>query len=147
MNSFADGDNIADLMVFQGAKEMGALESLDSEMMNALERWKRRPQKTEVCLEYLEVDNVVCFAIDYHGNSSEHWPSKDAAVLPETLIRTFLFHNGICELNDPSATFYFQATYKILALDGIEHLFVGAYPTPSGNIGGLVVACVNNRLD
>lgn len=146
MNSFADGDNIADLLVFQGAKEMGSLEPVDSEMMDALERWKCRPKKSEVDLEHFKIDDVLCFAIDYQGNASGHWPSKEATVLPETLIRTFLFHNGICDLNDPSATLYFQATYKILALDGVEHLFVGAYPTPSGNIGGLVVVCVNNRL-
>ncbi|MES0863727.1 hypothetical protein ABLN87_15365 [Ruegeria sp. SCPT10] len=146
MNSFADGDNIADLLVFQGAQEMGALASLDSEMVNALEKWKHRPQRSDTGLEHLKINDVLCFAIDYQGNSSGHWPSKDATVLPETLIRTFLFHNGICDLSDPSAMLYFQASYKILALDGVEHLLVCAYPTPSGNIGGLVVICVNNRL-
>ncbi len=51
----------------------------------------------------------------------DYWPNESENDMSETLIREFLYHDGICTLSDERARL-FHANYKIIAMNGEEYL-------------------------
>ena len=145
MQNFRDEDAVIGFIVFQGAREAEIDSVCDAEMRDAIAGWCDRSQPTRPQPELLHVESTRSFVITYQGDSSEYWPSKKENQIGEALVRDFLFHDGICTLNDLKPRYY-RTIYRVEALEEIEHLVVLPYPTESENIAGVVVVCVNKHV-
>ncbi|MEM8815743.1 MAG: hypothetical protein AAGE85_07930 [Pseudomonadota bacterium] len=136
--------SLADL-IFQGATEHEPTALCNEAVLEALDTWQSRPAATEPGTDIFRLEHTRSFAIRYDGEASEHWPDEDSNWLGETLVREFLFREGICLLEGFEPRLYL-AKYKIEAVIDREYLLVCPYPTESGNIGGMTVVCVNQHL-
>ena len=85
------------------------------------------------------------FSISYLGESDEYWPNEPDTLLTETLIREFLFNDGICSLTDDHERLVCMK-YKIMAMEGEEHVMICPYLTEAGNISGIVVVCLSKLM-
>lgn len=142
---FANRGNDIPEMVFQGARQLDVDETLTDEFRSKLTAWRDRDDPTDPGLKAFSEDGVLAFAISYEGESQGYWPDEDSNAVPETLVRTFLFNNGICNVDTDDVRLY-RAGYKVEALEDDEYLLVCPYPTASGNIAGVAVVCVNMRV-
>lgn len=145
MNQFTQSDNSVPEIVFQGAVQIDPRAHCDDEILSLLEEWDSRPTASNPGAAIFELDDTFGFTISYDGKASGYWPDPESNMLSETLVRSFLFSNGICELTDLGHRLYL-ANYKLIAMDGQEYQLVCPFPTVSGNIGGLVVVCLNKRI-
>lgn len=142
---FSDSQHSAAELVIQGADQASLTDIGDSEIQSALERWTQRSDRSAAAPDEFSIEEVQYLAITYDGKTSDYVPSQSANWLSETLIRDVLFRDGICTLQDMAPRVY-SVRYKSQAITGTEHLLVCPYPTSSGNIGGLVVVCINHHL-
>jgi hypothetical protein len=95
--------------------------------------------------DLLRLDDCALFSIDYKGKCRDYWPNETENDISETLIREFLYHEGIGTLSDERARL-FHVRYTIMALQGDEYLLVCPYLTATGNISGIVVVTVTKLL-
>ena len=136
--------SLADL-VFQGTTLHEPAELCNDAVLTALSDWQQRAEPALPFASAFRLEDTRSFAIRYDGETSEYWPDEDSNWLGECLIREFLFRDGICVMDSFEPRLYL-AKYKIEAVIDREYLLVCPYPTESGNLGGMLVVCVNRHL-
>ena len=142
---FSDRDHNLTGLVFQGADRLDPSATLDTTILAALDRWGGRTDSTDPSSEYFQFPTTQCFSISYDGKADQYWPDDEQNWLNETLIRDFLFSNGICVIDEFKPRLY-AIRYKVEALTDTEHLLICPYATAADNIGGIVVVCVNQHV-
>lgn len=145
MVQFRDGEHTVGPMVFQGARELHVEECCSDFVLQGLSRWRQRTDPTKPEGHQFRADGILMFTISYDGESFEHYPDEASNLLGESLVRDFLFENGICVLDDLRVRLY-ETRFHVLSLEDKEHLLVCPYPTRANNIGGMLVLCVNRFL-
>ncbi len=141
---FSDANHTTDELVFQGVEVKRPSDLGDDGVLRALEDWQSRGQSTEASPEHFHLDGTRGFTISFDGKADDYWPDEAANDLIESLVRSLLFRDGICALDDLEPRLY-VARYKVQALNDTEYLLVCPYPTESGNIAGVVVVCIRHR--
>jgi hypothetical protein len=137
--------NLAEL-VFQGATESESMQDFSEEAKEALMAWRNRSVPRLSGAELLHVPGCSVFSITYEGQAGEYWPNERENEMTETLIRDFLYRDGICSLTDEQVR-RVCIKYRIMALDGDEHVLICPYLTEAGNISGIVVVCVTKMIN
>ena len=136
--------NLAEL-AFHGATEVAPEQTCTTDITEALATWSRRPNRQLSGSELLRLDGCTLFSINYEGKTRDYWPNESENDISETLIREFLYRDGICSLSDERIRL-FCARYTIMALTGDEYLLVFPYLTEAGNISGIVVVTVTKMI-
>ena len=142
---FSDNKHTLAELVFQGATEVDPEQLCTKDVIQALATWSHRSNHQSSGLELIRLDDCALFSISYEGEARDYWPSESENDLSETLIREFLYHDGICTLSDERARL-FHVKYKILALTGNEYLLICPYLTATGNISGIGVVTVTKMI-
>lgn len=142
---FSDPGHSSMEIVFQGAQEAEIETLCNDKVIAALARWRERAPQSDPYPELFRLEETRSFVITYEGNTDEYWPDRPSNVIGETIIREFLFSSGICDLEGLAPRLY-VAKYKVQAMIDTEYLLTCPYPTEAGNIGGLLVVCVNEQL-
>ena len=136
--------NLAEL-AFHGATELAPEQICTKEVIQALATWSHRPNHQVSGSDLLRLNDCAVFSIDYEGKARDYWPNESENDISETLIREFLYHEGICTLSDERVRL-FHVRYTIMALTGDEYLLVCPYLTAAGNISGIVVVTVTKMI-
>ena len=136
--------NLAEL-AFHGAKEVAPEQTCNKDVIQALATWSHRPNHQLSGSDLLRLDDCALFTINYEGKARDYWPNESENDISETLIREFLYHEGICTLSDERVRL-FHVRYTIMALTGDEYLLVCPYLTAAGNISGIVVVTVTKTI-
>ncbi len=136
--------NVAEL-AFHGATELDIQQTCTTDITEALATWSHRPNRQLSGPELLRLDGCTLFSIDYEGKTRDYWPNESENDISETLIREFLYHEGICTLSDERVRL-FHVRYTIMALTGDEYLLVCPYLMAAGNISGIVVVTVTKMI-
>ncbi len=136
--------NLAEL-AFHGATEVAPEQICTKDVIQALATWSHRPNRRLSGSDLLRLDDCTVFSIDYEGKAEDYWPNESVNNISETLIRQFLYDDGICTLSDERVRL-FHARYTIMALTGDEYLLVCPYLTAAGNISGIVVVTVTKTI-
>ena len=136
--------NLAEL-AFHGATEVAPEQICTKEVIQALATWSHRPNHQVSGSDLLRLNDCAVFSIDYEGKARDYWPNESENDISETLIREFLYHEGICTLSDERVRL-FHVRYTIMALTGDEYLLVCPYLTAAGNISGIVVVTVTKTI-
>ncbi len=140
-------DNKHDLaeLAFHGATEVAPERICTKDVIQALETWSHRPDHHLSGSDLLRLGDCALFSINYEGKARDYWPNESENDISETLIREFLYHEGICALSDERVRL-FHVRYTIMALNGDEYLLVCPYLTATGNISGIVVVTVTKTI-
>ena len=136
--------NLAEL-AFHGATEVAPEQTCRKRVIQALETWSHRPNHQMSGSDLLRLNDCAVFSISYEGKAGDYWPNESENDTSETLIREFLYHDGICSLTDERVRL-FHARYKIIAMTGDAYLLVCPYLTAAGNISGIVVVTVTKMI-
>jgi len=136
--------NLAEL-AFHGATEVAPEQVCTKEVIQALATWSHRPNHRLSGSDLLRIDDCAVFSIDYEGKARDYWPNESENDISETLVREFLYHEGICTLSDERVRL-FHVRYTIIALTGDEYLLVCPYLTAAGNISGIVVITITKMI-
>ncbi len=136
--------NLAEL-AFNGATEVAPEQVCTKEVIQALATWSHRPNHQLSGSDLLRLDDCALFSINYEGKANDYWPNEAENDISETLIREFLYDQGICTLSDERVRL-FHVRYTIMALTGDEYLLVCPYLTAAGNISGIVVVTVTKMI-
>ena len=136
--------NVAEL-AFHGATEVDIQQTCTTDITEALATWSHRPNRQLSGSELLRLDGCALFSINYEGKARDYWPNESENDISETLIREFVYHEGICTLSDERVRFFY-ARYTIMALTGDEYLLVCPYLTATGNVSGIVVVTVTKVI-
>ena len=136
--------NLAEL-AFHGATEVAPEEICTKDVIQALATWSHRPNHQVSGSDLLRLDDCAVFSINYQGKAGDYWPNESENNISETLIREFLYNEGICNLSDEKVLL-FHVRYTIMALTGDEYLLVCPYLTAAGNISGIVVVTVTKMI-
>ncbi len=136
--------NLAEL-AFHGATEVAPEQICTRDVIQALATWSHRPNHHLSGSELLQLEDCTLFSINYKGKCRDYWPNETENDISETLIREFLYHEGICTLSDERVRL-FHVRYTIIALQGDEYLLVCPYLTATGNISGIVVVTVTRMI-
>ncbi len=132
--------NVAEL-AFHGATEVAPEQICKKDVIQALATWSHRPNHQLSGSDLLRLDDCAIFSINYEGKAGDYWPNESENDISETLIREFLYDQGICTLSDERVRL-FHARYTIMALTGDEYLLVCPYLTATGDISGIIVVTV-----
>jgi hypothetical protein len=136
--------NLAEL-AFHGATEIAPEQICTKDVIQALATWSHRPNHQSSGSDLLRLDDCAIFSIDYEGKARDYWPNESENDISETLVREFLYHEGICTLSDERVRL-FHVRYTIMALTGDEYLLVCPYLTAAGNISGIVVVTITKMI-
>ncbi len=136
--------NLAEL-AFNGATEVAPEQVCTKNIIQALATWSHRPNHQVSGSDLLRLDDCAVFSINYEGKARDYWPNESENDISETLIREFLYDQGICTLSDERVRL-FHVRYTIMALTGDEYLLVCPYLTVAGNISGIVVVTVTKMI-
>ena len=142
---FSDNKHSLAELVFQGATESASMLDFKEEAKKALMAWRNRSDPQSSGAELLRVHDCSVFSINYEGNAGEYWPDESENEMTETLVRQFLYRDGICSLTDDEVRLICMK-YQVMALDGDEHVLICPYLTEAGNISGIVVVCVTKMV-
>jgi len=142
---FSDKKHDAAELAFHGATEVDIQQTCTKDVIQALATWSHRPNHQSSGSDLLRLDGCALFSINYEGKARDYWPNESENDISETLIREFVYHEGICTLSDERVRF-FHARYTIMALTGDEYLLVCPYLTATGNISGIVVVTVTKVI-
>ena len=138
---FSDHKHDLAELAFQGATELDLALTCKEKVTEMLEIWRLRPDHASSGADLLKVEDCSLFSINYEGKAGEYWPSESDNDITETLVREFLYRDGICMLTDERVRLV-HMKYNIMALAGDEYVLICPYLTDSGNISGIVVVCV-----
>lgn len=142
---FSDAQhNLAEL-VFNDAIEVDPASICPAELLEKMQSWRDRPDHHQPGAELLQAEHCTLFSISYEGKTADYWPNESANQIGETLIRDFLYRDGICALSDELVRL-FHIKYRMMAIDGDEYMLVCPYLTESQNISGIVVVCLTKML-
>ena len=136
--------NLAEL-AFHGATEVVPDQICTKDVIQALATWSHRPNHQLSGSHLLRLDDCAIFSINYEGKARDYWPNESENHISETLIREFLYDQGICTLSDERVRL-FHVRYTIMALTGDEYLLICPYLTAAGNISGIVVVTVTKMI-
>ncbi len=136
--------NLAEL-AFHGATEVPPEQICTKDVIQALATWSHRSNHQLSGSDLLRLDDCALFSINYEGKAGDYWPNESENDISETLIREFLYHEGIRTLSDERVRL-FHVRYTIMALTGDEYLLVCPYLTAAGNISGIVVVTVTKMI-
>ena len=136
--------NLAEL-AFHGATEVDPEQICTKDVIEALATWSHRSNHQSSGSDLLRLVDCAFFSINYEGKSRDYWPNESENDISETLIREFLYHEGICTLSEERARL-FHVRYTIMALQGDKYLLVCPYLTATGNISGIVVVTVTKMI-
>jgi hypothetical protein len=125
--------------------ELDVEETCRPEILERVDQWRARPDHSESGASMLRDDSCTSFSISYEGKSGDYWPTESKNDISESLVRDFLYHDGICSLTDERVRL-FRLQYRVIAIDGDDHLLVCPYITKEKNISGIVVVSVNKVL-
>ena len=142
---FSDNKHTLATLAFHGATEVDPEQICTQDVIQALATWSHRQNHELSGSDLFQLDNCARFSISYEGKAMDYWPNESENDISETLIREFLYHDGICSLSDERARL-FHASYTIIALDGDEYLLVCPYLAATGNISGIVVVTVTKMI-
>ncbi|MEE8263306.1 MAG: hypothetical protein V3R83_12665 [Gammaproteobacteria bacterium] len=142
---FSDNKHSLAELVFQGAIEVDCEKTFTKDVIQALATWSHRRNRQLSGSDLLRLDGCTLFSINYEGKARDYWPNESENDISETLIREFLYRDGICSLSDERIRL-FCARYKIMALTGDEYLLVCPYLTEAANISGIVVVTVTKMI-
>ncbi len=142
---FSDNKHSLAELVFQGAIEVDCEKTFTKDVIQALATWSHRRNRQLSGSDLLRLDGCTLFSINYEGKARDYWPNESENDMSETLIREFLYRDGICSLSDERIRL-FCARYKIMALTGDEYLLVCPYLTEAANISGIVVVTVTKMI-
>lgn len=142
---FSDSKHSLAELVFQGATESESMQEFREDAKNALMAWRNRSDPRSSGAELLQVPDCSVFSITYEGQAGEYWPNEHENEMTETLIREFLYRDGICSLTDEQVRLICMK-YRIMASEGDEHVLICPYLTEAGNISGIVVVCVTKMI-
>lgn len=132
-------------LAFQGAEEMELEQNCGPETLGMLAEWRDRPDHHASGAEMFRMEHCPAFTITYEGKVEDYWPNESENDVIETLIREFLYRDGICSLKDERVHLIYMK-YNIMAMAGDEYVLVCPYLTVAGNIGGIVVVCVTRIM-
>jgi hypothetical protein len=141
----SDRDHSVSELIFQGATEMSPDDLDDPELRGALEAWRRRDPLTAAGDTHFRLERCKCFTISHHAESGDYWPDEESNVLAESLVRDFLYGEGICSIDDLKVRL-FRIDYQMMAMDDSEYLLVCPYADESGRIAGLLVVCADQYI-
>jgi len=127
---FSDHKHELAELAFQGAEEMDLEQHCSPMMLDVLATWRDRADH--------HTSGAECFRMPY-------WPNESENDVVETLVREFLYRDGICSLTE-ERVHLIHMKYNIIALAGDEFVLVCPYLTEAGNISGIVVVCVTKML-
>ncbi len=136
--------NLAEL-AFHGATEVDPQQICRKDVIEALATWSHRSNHQSSGSDLLRLDHCAFFSINHEGKCRDYWPNESENDISETLIREFLYREGICTLSEERARL-FHVRYTIMALQGDEYLLVCPYLTATGNISGIVVVTVTKVI-
>ena len=142
---FSDNKHSVAELAFHGAIEVDIQQTCTTDITEALATWSHRPNRQLSGSELLRLDGCALFSINYEGKARDYWPNESENDISDTLIREFVYHEGICTLSDERVRF-FHARYTIMVLTGDEYLLVCPYLTATGNISGIVVVTVTKVI-
>ena len=142
---FHDDEHCLAELVFQGASDFEPPPELMEEVQKAVSAWHARENQHASGADMFHFPHCTVFSISYEGDAGEYWPNESSTVLTETLVREFLFRDGICSLTDDHERLVCMK-YQVMALDGDEHVMICPYLTEAGNISGIVVVCMTKML-
>lgn len=145
VTDFTDNKHTVAELAFQGAEEMAIDQSCGSEMLDAISAWHERADQHDSGAEMFRWEHCPVFSITYEGVASQYWPTEKENNIVETLVRDFLYRDGICSLKDDRVRLV-HMKYNIMALAGDEYVLVCPYLTEAGNIGGILVVCVTKIM-
>ena len=145
VTDFTDRQHTLAELAFQGAEEMDVDKTCGPQMLEALTAWHDRAEQHSSGAEMFRWKHCPAFSITYEGSAGEYWPNEKDNDIVETLIRDFLYREGICSLKDDHVRLI-HMKYNIMALAGDEYVLVCPYLTEAGNIGGITVVCVTRAL-
>jgi len=145
MVDFSDNKHNLAEFAFNGATEVTPEYICAKEVIQALATWNHRPNHQVSGSDLLRLDDCAVFSINYEGKAGDYWPNESENNISETLIREFLYNEGICNLSDEKVRL-FHVRYTIMALTGDEYLLVCPYLTAAGNISGIVVVTVTKMI-
>ena len=143
--NFSDEQHDPTGFIFHGATEMDPEHACTADVIDALAAWDRRANHESPGLDLLQLDGCPYFLISHDGQAAEYWPSPSENNISETLIREFLYHDGICQLSEDRAHL-FHVKYRILSMFSADCLLVCPYLTASGNISGIVVVLITKKI-
>jgi hypothetical protein len=145
MTDFSDDRHYLAELAFQGASDMDLDHTCKQEVIEALEGWRGRTDRQSSGAELLHIENCMLFSITYEGEAGEYWPDESMTDITETLVREFLYRDGICSLTDEHVRLV-HMKYNVMASEGDEYALICPYLTAAGNIAGIVVVCVNKMI-
>ncbi len=145
MNTFKDEEHSIPEIVIQIVHEEDPQEWCDQETLDALKTWSERPTSSDPQASILHLTKTLGFTISYEGESANYWPDEKSNLILESLVRDILYSDGICSIPDFEIRFY-RVSFRVTGMADTEYVLVCPYPTQAGNVAGLVVVCLNNRL-
>ena len=143
--NFSDKKHYPHAITFHGAEEIDFEQACKQEVIDALQAWQGRSSPLSPGLDQLRIEDCPHFSISYDGVASHYWPSEPDNDISETLVREFLFHNGICSLTEPRAHL-FHVRYTFISMTGEDCLLVCPFLTAANNIRGIVVVTVTKQI-
>lgn len=111
---FSDKKHDAAELAFHGATEVDIQQTCTKDVIQALATWSHRPNHQSSGSDLLRLDGCALFSINYEGKARDYWPNESENDISETLIREFVYHEGICTLSDERVQF-FHARYTTMA--------------------------------
>ena len=145
VSNFSDHKHELAELAFQGATEMDLEQSGIPAMFEVLAAWRDRSNHLASGAELFRMPDCPIFSISYEGKAGEYWPNESENDIIETLVREFLYRDGICSLTDERIRLI-HMKYNVMALAGDELVLVCPYLTDAGNISGIVVVCVTKMM-
>ncbi len=143
---FHDNEHHFATLAYHNSQALQLAQTCRQEIVDAVAAWQGRADCQNPGVEFFNLDKSRSFAIDYQGHSSSYWPNEADNLLGESLVREFLYEDGICSVTDTDIRLY-KVSYSVMAGEyGTEYLLVCPYLTEAGNIAGIVVTCVNMYL-
>ena len=92
---FSDSKHSLAELAFQGATESESMQDFSEEAKKALRAWRNRSVPRLSGAELLQMPGCSVFSITYEGQAGEYWPNERENEMTETLIRDFLYRDGI----------------------------------------------------
>ncbi|MDX1404566.1 MAG: hypothetical protein R3192_08510 [Woeseiaceae bacterium] len=145
VSDFRDQQHSVAELAFQGAEELDLEKTCNAATIAMLDDWHKRPDPHVSGAEMFQLEHCPRFSMSYQGDAGEYWPDEAENDIVETLIRDFLYCDGICSLKDDRVRLV-HMKYNIMALAGDEYVLICPYLTEANNIAGILVICVTKVM-
>lgn len=143
--NFSDNDHNPVGLVLHGVDVVDPNVACRPEVVDALNVWRQRPSHDLPGLDLLRFEGCPQFSISHDGKAKDYWPNEQDNDISDTIVRGFLFYDGICKLTDEQVHLY-HVRYRILSAVDDDCLLVCPYLTAVGDISGIVVVLVTGKI-